>query len=55
MAVVTDNMPGFIMKEKHVDVFTSAADDHHGRLRGEQGGNLSDCPWRPPITTFLTL
>ncbi len=26
VAVITDNMPGFIMKEKHVDVFTSAAD-----------------------------
>ena len=26
VAVITDNMPGFILKEKHVDVFTSAAD-----------------------------
>lgn len=26
VAVITDNMPGFIMKEKKVDVFTSAAD-----------------------------
>ena len=26
LAVITDNMPGFILKEKHVDVFTSAAD-----------------------------
>ncbi|MBS5064913.1 MAG: S-methyl-5-thioribose-1-phosphate isomerase [Hungatella hathewayi] len=26
VTVISDNMPGFIMKEKHVDVFTSAAD-----------------------------
>ena len=26
VAVITDNMPVFILKEKHVDVFTSAAD-----------------------------
>ena len=26
VSVITDNMPGFIMKEKKVDVFTSAAD-----------------------------
>ena len=26
VSVITDNMPGFIMKEKNVDVFTSAAD-----------------------------
>ncbi len=26
VAVITDNMPGFIMKDKQVDVFTSAAD-----------------------------
>ena len=26
VAVITDNMPGFILKEKHVDVFPSAAD-----------------------------
>lgn len=26
VAVITDNMPAFIMQEKHVDIFTSAAD-----------------------------
>ncbi len=26
VTVITDNMPGFAMKEKHVDLFTSAAD-----------------------------